>query len=220
MTIPVHTCSKTSMDGVFMRKLFKFVSTLLLLSAAFWLGTVVQDKRTLSEDIIRLHVVADSDSVQDQEIKIQVRDAITEKLESAMQEFPDKETAKEYLRQQLSELERIANETLRSVGSACRAVVTLTREAFATREYDTFILPAGVYDSLRVTIGSGEGRNWWCVVFPRLCVSATSEDFEDTAAGAGFSDTLSGSLTGEPKYQVRFFVLDCLGRVENWFHRQ
>ena len=75
-------------------------------------------------------------------------------------------------------------------------------------------MPAGTYDALRITVGEGQGQNWWCVVFPQLCLPAVSEGFEDTAAGAGFSDSLTGALEGE--YQVRFFLLDCLGWLENF----
>jgi stage II sporulation protein R len=128
------------------------------------------------------------------------------------------ESARAYLKEQLPVIEGIANDVLRSAGSTCKAVVTLAKETFPTRAYDTFTLPAGVYESLRVTIGSGEGRNWWCVVFPRLCVSATTDGFEDTAVGAGFSDQLSGSLSGKQQYKVRFFLLDCFGWVENWIY--
>ena len=218
MTIPVHTGNITSMDGVFMRKIAKFICTLLLLAGAFWLGTVASDKSALTNSIIRLHVVADSDSSEDQRVKLLVRDAITEELETFMDDFPDMESAKEYLQEYLPELERIANEVLQSVGNTCSAVVTLAKEKFPTREYDTFTLPAGIYESLRVTIGSGEGKNWWCVVFPSLCASATTEGVEDTAVGAGFSDRLTGTLTGKQEYKVRFFILDCFGWIENWFH--
>lgn len=202
-----------------MRKIAKLISTLLLLAFAFWIGTVVSDKEKLQEDLIRLHVVANSDSAQDQQVKLQVRDAITKRLESVMEQFPDMETAKSYLQEKLPELERVANEVLESAGDGCRAVVTLAKEAFPSREYDTFTLPAGIYESLRVTIGSGEGQNWWCVVFPSLCVSATADAFEDTAVSAGFSDRLAGTITKKPEYRVRFFVLDCLGWMENWFYR-
>lgn len=201
-----------------MRKIGKILFTFLLLSFVFTLGTAISQKNQLQESVIRLHVVADSDSVQDQQIKLQVRDALTSKLESVMEEMPNLETAKAYLQQQLPELERIANDVLVRAGDSCRAVVSLAQEAFSTRSYDTFSLPAGVYESLRVTIGAGEGRNWWCVVFPTLCVSATADGFEDTAAGAGFSDQLTDTLTGKPQYRVRFFILDCLGRIENWFY--
>ncbi len=90
----------------------------------------------------------------------------------------------------------------------------MAREAFPAREYDTFALPAGCYDALRITVGEGQGQNWWCVVFPRLCLPTVSEDFEVEAVGAGFSDTLTGALTGE--YEVRFFLLELLGRLENF----
>lgn len=196
----------------------KIVCTLLLIAVAFYLGTVSADKQFLSENLIRLHVVADSDSKEDQAIKLRVRDAITEKLETVMKNLPDADAAKEYLRENLADLEQLANEVLRKAGNSCKATVTLAKEAFPTRQYDTFTLPAGIYDALRVTIGSGEGQNWWCVVFPRLCVSATSDGLEDTAAGAGFSDTLTGSLTGKKEYKVRFFLLDCFGWVENWIY--
>ena len=201
-----------------MKKIAKLVVSGLLLSAAFWLGTVVSDKAVLSQDLIRLHVVADSDSAEDQRIKLQVRDAIIEELESVIADLPDVESAKAYLQEHLPELEKTANDVLHSLNSGCQAVVSLAKEAFPTREYDTFTLPAGVYESLRVTIGSGEGQNWWCVVFPNLCISATSDGFEDAAVGAGFSDRVTGTLSGQQEYRVRFFVLDCLGWVENWLH--
>ena len=122
------------------------------------------------------------------------------------------------LQEHLPELEKIANDVLHSLNAGCQAVVYFAKEAFPTREYDTFTLPAGVYESLRVTIGSGEGQNWWCVVFPNLCISATSDGFEDAAVGAGFSDRVTGTLSGQQEYRVRFFVLDCIGWVENWLH--
>ena len=203
------------MGGVFMKK---FVCTLLLIAVSFYLGTVSRDKQMLSENLIRLHVVADSDSKEDQAIKLQVRDAITSKLETVMENLSDVDAARAFLEQNLAELEQIANDVLRKAGNGCRAVVTLAKEAFPTRQYDTFTLPAGIYESLRVTIGSGKGQNWWCVVFPSLCVSATSDGLEDTAAGAGFSDTLTGSLTGKKEYKVRFFLMDCFGWVENWIY--
>ena len=201
-----------------MRKIAKLISTLLLLVAAFYLGTVASDRQALSQNLIRLHVVADSNSAEDQAIKLQVRDAITAKLETVMDELPDLETAKAYLEAHLPELEQIANDALKAAGNGCQAVVTLAKEAFPTREYDTFTLPAGIYESLRVTIGSGEGKNWWCVVFPSLCASATTDGFEDTAVGAGFSDRVAGTLTGKQEYKVRFFLLDCFGWVENWIY--
>lgn len=202
-----------------MKIILKVTAFCLLLCTLFWFGSVVADRQTLSEDIIRLHVVANSDSEEDQAVKLKVRDAITGRLDAIMEKLPSKKEARAYILEHVEELQALANKVLKEVGSLDTARVTLTEECFDTREYETFSLPAGVYESLRVTIGSGEGKNWWCVVFPTLCAGATTEDFADTAAGSGFRQPLTGALEGERKYEIRFFVLDWLGRMQNFFHR-
>ena len=137
-----------------------------------------------------------------------------------MADVADVDQAKAYMRENLPKIQMVANEVLTQAGFDPDAVVTLCRETFDTRVYDTFTLPAGVYESLRIVIGEGEGRNWWCVVFPSLCIPAAGEGFEDVAAGAGFPDTLSNTLTGEEGYEIRFFLLDALGRLENIFFQE
>ena len=207
------------MGGVFMRKLWKRVVFVAVVVAMFWTGTLIADRQRLNQELIRLHVVANSDAAEDQQIKLRVRDAIVESLRQGMTEVLDVEQAKAYLRQQLPQLEELANRVLREAGFSETAVVSLNTESFPTRDYDTFSLPAGVYESLRVTIGEGAGRNWWCVVFPEFCVPATAEGVEHVAVSNGFPDTLGETLTGSDGYQVRFFLLDCLGKLENLFHR-
>lgn len=202
-----------------MRKLAKIMGTCMLLAALAWFGTVLADRQSLNENVIRLHVVAASDSEEDQQIKLQVRDALIETLQPGMDGLADADAAKEYLMSRLEDLEETANRILTEAGSEDQATVTLAKEAFSTRDYDTFSLPAGVYESLRVTIGQEEGKNWWCVVFPSLCLPATSEGFEDAAAGAGFQDGLTNTLQQEDGYEIRFFFLDCLGWLENLFHK-
>ena len=200
-----------------MRKITKILCTSILLLTVLWLADVVKDRQVLSRDLIRLHVVADSDSDSDQQIKLLVRDRITAYLQGEMTSQVSTEEAKAYLQAHLPQLEAEANAVLEEAGVMDRARVTLTREAFPQRHYDTFSLPAGVYESLRITIGQGEGKNWWCVIFPSLCLPAAGEDMADTAAGAGFDDALTGSLQGEKTYQVRFFLLDCFGWLQNFF---
>lgn len=202
------------MDGVFMKKCVKRVGFCLLLVSLVWCGTVLADREQLNEGLIRLHVVANSDSGEDQRIKLQVRDAVVESLRGAMADVADVEQAKAYLQENLPKIQKVANETLGSLGCTETAVVSLCREAFDTRYYDTFSLPAGVYEALRITIGEGAGKNWWCVVFPTFCIPATTEGFHDVAAGAGFPDSLNSALTGEEGYEVRFFLLDALGELE------
>ena len=199
-----------------MKKMVKCVFACALLAAFVWCGTVIADRQRLNEELIRLHVVANSDRVEDQELKLLVRDAIITSLRQALADVRDTEQAKEYLQENLPKLQELANKTLDAAGSAQQAVVTLCREGFPTRQYNTFSLPAGIYEALRVTIGDGAGKNWWRVVFPSLCVPQTSQGFSDTAAGAGFPDALSGALTGEEPYQIRFYLLDKLGELEKF----
>ncbi len=205
------------MDGVFMFKIIKRILVLVLAAALVYLGTIYGDKCELQNELLRLHVVANSDSKEDQALKLQVRDAIIATLEKDMARVDTKEQAQALICSRLEKLEQVANETLAEAGSTNRATVTLEREPFDTRQYDTFTLPAGVYDSLRVTIGSGQGQNWWCVVFPGLCVPAASDGVTAVAVEAGLSDSLSGAIVGRKEYQVRFFLLDWMGRIENFF---
>ena len=171
----------------------------------------------LSESLIRLHVVANSDSEKDQRIKLQVRDAVINSIQTDLQKLSDMDAAKEYLQRNLPKIQKTANKALERAGFDSHAVVTLGKEAFNTRYYETFTLPAGVYESLRIVIGEGEGHNWWCVAFPSLCMPKTEDAFEDTAVAAGFSDTLSETLGEKEEHEIRFFFLDKLGQLENIF---
>lgn len=202
-----------------MKKILKIGIVFVVLVGFLWCGSVVADRKALHENVIRLHVVAASDSREDQDVKLRVRDAVTETLETAMADITDPDAALAYIRGNVSKLEGVANRVLEECGVKDRAKVTLAEEEFGTRVYDTFSLPAGVYRALRITIGEGAGHNWWCVVFPTLCFPATTEGFVQTAEEAGFQDSLACALSGEEGYEVRFFLLDALGRLENMFRR-
>lgn len=201
-----------------MKKGFKRVALCFTLAALIWCGSLIADREKLNEELIRLHVVANSDSEEDQTIKLRVRDAVTESLKEDMANIQNVEQAKTYIRENLGKIEQAANRVLQELGETDRAVATFQEEEFDTRYYDTFTLPAGLYESLRITIGEGEGKNWWCVVFPTLCIPATTEGFADVAAGAGFPETLTGALEGKDAYEIRFFLLDALGKLENILH--
>lgn len=203
------------MDGdFFMGKHLKRIALLGSIVVLVWFGGLLGDAQRLREDILRLHVVAASDSQEDQKVKLQVRDAILGTLEDGLEDLTDVDAAIAYVRQMLPVIEDVANRTLAAAGFDDTVQVSLTEEAFTSRDYETFSLPAGIYQALRVVIGEGEGENWWCVVFPQMCMAATSEE---AAEVSDFSDTLNDTLTG--KYEVRFWLLDKLGQLENLFHR-
>ena len=201
-----------------MKKLLNRVVICFSLVALVYAWALIADRQKLEQELIRLHVVAASDSEEDQAVKLRVRDAVLESLSRGLGEVTDVEGARDYIRENLPRLEAAANEALAAAGISDLATVKLRTEEFAARVYDTFSLPAGVYDTLRVTIGEGAGHNWWCVAFPSLCLPATTEGFEAVAAGAGFSRDLTDTLTGE--YEVRFLLLDLVGQIENFLHKE
>ena len=198
----------------------KRIGICFLIAAGVWMMMLVCDRQLLREELIRLHVVAASDSEMDQALKLKVRDAVVESLKAEMNNLTDPEQAKEYLQQNLPKIEALANRVLREAGCSDVATVRLCLEEFSRRVYDTFTLPAGIYQALRITIGEGEGKNWWCVVFPSLCIPATTDGFEDVAAAAGFPESLTAALEGKEGYEIRFFLLDVLGQLENVLHRE
>lgn len=198
-----------------MKKLCKRIVFCACVAAVFWGWGVIADRERLNEELIRLHVVAASDSAEDQAVKLRVRDAVIDSISADLAKISDVDQARAYIEENLPKIEQCANAVLKALGCDETAVATLKEEVFDTRYYETFTLPAGVYEALRITIGEGEGKNWWCVVFPTLCVPATSEGFENVAAGAGFPDALTAALEGDNGYEIRFFLLDWLGRLES-----
>ena len=160
-----------------MRKYWNRIGICLITAVLFWVGGLIADRQLLRQELVRLHVVAASDSEEDQHLKLRVRDAILESLQSDMEKLTDVEAAKAYLRENLPKIEGVANRVLREAGCTDLAAASLAVEEFSPRVYDTFSLPAGIYDTLRITIGEGAGQNWWCVVFPPLCLSADAEEY-------------------------------------------
>ena len=194
-----------------MKRHMKRIGWVALTVACIWLWGIVTDSGDLRENLLRLHVVGASNSQEDQAVKLQVRDAVLGSLEEGLRDMTDPQEAWDYVSRMLPQVEAAANRALAAAGFSETVQVSLTEEAFPTREYDTFSLPAGVYKALRVVIGQGEGRNWWCVVFPQLCLG--DGDFVETASIAGLDAELAETLEGD--YELRFWVLDKLGELKN-----
>ena len=203
------------MDGVFMYKILKRLLICGGIALLCWTLGVLSDRRELDTGLIRFHVVANSDTETDQSIKLQVRDAVLNSIREDLKNVGDISAAKEYIRSSIPKIRTIANETLSRIGVNQQAVVTFCKETFDVRHYDTFSLPAGVYDSLRIVIGDGAGHNWWCVAFPTLCLPATTEGFDAVAADAGLSESLTKTLSRDSDFEIRFLLLDKLGQLGN-----
>lgn len=203
-----------------MKKWIKRLFFLAILVASVGIGALIADSNRLKSELIRLHVVANSDTQADQAVKLQVRDALLDSLREDLELAVDASQAKAYLEEKLPKLELLANEVLDKAGFSERAHITLGTDAFPLREYDTFSLPSGLYQTLKVVIGEGNGHNWWCVVFPQLCLPATAAEFEETAVEAGLDDLMIQTLRREEPYAVRFYLLDLLGKIENFFYSE
>lgn len=169
----------------------------------------IYQQEVLADKLTRLHVVANSDGEADQALKLQVRDAVLREIR------PEDDAADPAL---LLRLQRAAEETVAAAGCDQAVRVYRTRMFFDTRVYDTFSLPAGEYDAVRVELGAAEGRNWWCVLFPPLCAGACQEDLETIGAGAGLTEDEISYISGEgTKYVIRFKIVEWWGNIREWF---
>lgn len=192
------------------KTLRRWECALLVLAAALtlfcsWLGGY---RECLSGKLLRLHVVANSDSDADQALKLEVRDAVLDCAAGYLENISDVRAAEQVLGAHLAELAGAGQAVVREKGYDYAVRASLGTSHFPTKTYDGFALPAGDYRALRVTIGAGEGRNWWCVVFPTLCVSAASE-WQDTAVSGGLSDEDVRLMAEEDEgYVLRFKCLE------------
>ena len=186
-----------------------------LAATAVWMAADAHGtQEALAGKLIRLHVVANSDSGADQALKLRVRDAVLKAAETRLEDCAGTKAAETALRQALPELEAAAAALVAAEGYAYPVRATLGWEEYPTRTYDGFALPAGRYLSLRVTIGEGAGQNWWCVVFPPLCMAATTEEFALSAQGAGLTREEVSLITQESEgVVVRFKIIET---VERW----
>lgn len=168
----------------------------------------------LPENIVRLHVVANSNSGEDQAVKLLVRDAVLEEASRWYQEASSMEEASAALCVHLESIGSAAQAVLREQGFSYSARAELTEMYFPTRSYETFTLPAGTYRTLRITLGEGEGKNWWCVVFPALCLPAAQERGDDAFA------LLPGAereIVQNPKsYRVKFKAVEWYEELKRW----
>ena len=182
----------------------------LALTAAAWCAG---ESAGLAGQVVRLHVVGASDSAEDQAVKLRVRDAVLAQAAPRLEGAEDREEALSILSAHLEELARAGAQA--SDGAAVTA--ELEDDAwFPTKRYPDFALPAGRYTALKITLGEGEGRNWWCVVFPPLCLGSVTETVSERAEG--FSEDQVCLVTGEDEgYVVRFKAVELWNELTDRF---
>ncbi len=168
------------------------------------------------ESVVRLHILANSDSEEDQALKLKVRDAVVETAAGWLDGAQDADEALALAEERLPALRAVAQQTVTDAGYDYPVDASLCRMYFTTRQYDAVTLPAGVYEAVRFTIGSGEGKNWWCVVYPPLCAGAAMER-------KTLDDVLDSEqvelVTQTERFEVRFKVVEWWEGLVDFLHK-
>ena len=183
----------------------------LAVAVSGWLGPFSASCASLRQDTLRLHVQANSNSEADQALKLLVRDAVLETARTLFADLPDQRTALKTAQAHLADFQQAAEQVVREQGSDQAVRVYVTNMYFPTTAYEEFTLPAGRYDALRVELGEHAGRNWFCVLYPALCLSA--------AQPAEYpQQDQQEILENSQGYEVRFAALEAVERLEEWVH--
>ena len=191
-----------------------------LCAAMLWGAWSMQRQDALAQKMIRLHVIANSDSEADQALKLEVRDKVLDFTTTVLQRSADMEDAQVRLREELTRIETIAQREIAAQGYDYPVTAQLASAEFPLKEYDGFSLPAGEYMALRLVIGEGEGRNWWCVVYPPLCTAAAT-DMHRTAVAAGLTDDDVSLITEEDAgYVLRFRSVELWEQLRQWLGKR
>ncbi len=194
-------------------KKIKSMESFLILALIFTMfssgiGRTVTAGNEVRSETLRLHIIANSDSEADQNLKLKVRDAVltaTGKLFAEVEGKTDAVAAAEYSSDEIAE---IARKVIASEGYNYEVQVEVTEMWFETRSYEGFTLPAGDYSAVRIIIGDGEGKNWWCVMYPALCVPGAEESIEKYGENSEF---VLGNGT-----EIRFIIIEWIENIKSF----
>ncbi len=200
-------------------RLIRALAAALVLSLAVSLCGFSGECNQIRERVLRLHVLANSDSDEDQLLKLKVRDTVISTAANIFDAANNEGEALAVAQKRLNEIETAAQRRVFNEGYDYSVKASLCEMYFTTRQYDNLMLPAGIYDAVRITIGEGKGKNWWCVIFPPICVSAAT----DAAELPDVLDPAQEQIVTQPKrFKVRFKIVeifeDLSRRFNSWFN--
>ncbi len=194
--------------------LFASLFILVLFVGALMIIPTSADAK-IYDNVVRFHVIANSDSDEDQSLKLKVRDAVIEEYKDFLALYFDKEALVNALNSKTEEINSFAEKIIKEHGYSYSCKVTLGTEHYGRTVYESFSMPKGNYTSLRIIIGKGEGKNWWCVLFPLLCTKAainecSIEDEKDEFTEVGFTAEQYNIITKNesPRYKLKFRLLE------------
>lgn len=183
-----------------------FIISLVIFASLFPINTLSND---IGTKVLRLHILANSDSAADQELKLKVKDNI---LKDTAYIFKDCKSLDESIKIAQNNTDLFvssAKNTLKNYGSDYEVKVYVDKEFFDIREYEDFTLPSGYYNTIKVVIGQGKGHNWWCVMYPSVCISACTDDFDKVLTKK------EKKLITSKKYIPRFKALEIINKIKS-----
>ena len=173
----------------------------------------IHSEGQIYDSVLRLHVLANSDSEGDQALKLSVRDAILADTAHLFADCKSRDEASAVVSENLPLLQMSAERAISEAGYSYPVRIELGEEEYPTKNYESACFPAGEYLSLRVLIGEGVGQNWWCVLFPPLCVSAASESDGSIEVGLYGDQYAIVTETEDIKYKIRFKLLEAIEKA-------
>lgn len=199
--------------GFFMNKTLKiFVPLFLVFVFVFsYIAPFIETSENISDQVFRLHILANSDSAEDQQLKLKVRDEILKKGETVFASSNSLEETIELCKDNIALFQQTAEQCLKDNGSDYEVKVYVDKEYFNTREYDEITLPSGIYNALKIEIGQGKGHNWWCVMFPAICLSSVTDD----ELNKYLSENEQKLVNSDSKYEVRFKIVEIYEKVKS-----
>ena len=203
-----------------MKKITKYIMIMMigLLLACGMTGIYVKRQeylqRQLAEKVLRFHVLANSDTPEDQTLKLQVRDVIGGYMQEKMQKCESKEACESFIAESMKDIERVAVETVNEAGFSYEVHAELTECDFPIKDYGAYTFPAGNYDALQITIGDGRGQNWWCVMYPNMCFENSMYEIVDEKSEEKLRAVLDEEeyrmVLNSGNYEVRLWFLEWL----------
>ena len=189
-----------------------FVPLFLVFVFVFsYIAPFIETSENISDQVFRLHILANSDSAEDQQLKLKVRDEILKKGETVFVSSNSLEETIELCKDNIALFQQTAEQCLKDNGSDYEVKVYVDKEYFNTREYDEITLPSGIYNALKIEIGQGKGHNWWCVMFPAICLSSVTDD----ELNKYLSEDEQKLVNSDSKYEVRFKIVEIYEKVKS-----
>lgn len=199
--------------GFFMNKAVKiFVPLFLVFAFLFsYITPFIETSENISEEVFRLHILANSDSDADQQLKLKVRDEILKKGENVFASSDSIEETIKLCKDNIDVFQETAEKCLKDNGSNYSVKVYVDKEYFNTRKYDEITLPSGIYNALKIVIGQGKGHNWWCVMFPAICLSSVTDD----ELNKYLTEDEQKLVNSDSKYEVRFKIVEIYEKLKS-----